>query len=1012
MVKNLKTVSLMLLLMVAPFVAANAVSPSVAAVNAVQQNSVAKGNVKDAAGEPVIGASVVVKGTTNGTITDFDGNFELSGVSKGATLEISFVGYATQEMTFNGQAINVVLKENNEMLDELVVVGYGVQKKANLTGSVASINAEALESRAVASVSAAMAGTMPGVTSIQTSGAPGAQTGSITIRGKNSINAASPLVIVDGVPGSMNNIDPQDIESISVLKDAASAAIYGVQAANGVILITTKKGKSGQKARVNYSGLVSWASPTAKLDFLDAAGYATLYNEATLNDNPSATLPYSDEDIELYRNGKDPIGHPNTNWYDEVFKKNAMETQHSLSVSGGSETTTYMASVAYLFQDGLSQEKNYERYNGRVNLDSKIAKWINLGINASAYRGINNDEYEGFGSLLQYSNRISPTTPIYKEDGSYHYSGMQNPVAQQGKTGSQRTMDQQLNANVYVNLTPIEGLSIKGTYSLRHDYRDYRAFKKEYSYDTFNSGARSGDRRQYNWNWYTTQLLANYMKSFGEHSFNLLAGFEEQEYKYDYLTASRSGGGNNDLDESLNTLNASTQKNSDGGYETARRSFFGRLQYDYLGKYLFEANFRSDASSRFPKENRWGYFPAFSAGWRVSEEAFVKDNADWLSNLKLRLGWGRTGNEELASDDIYPAVATYTYGNALLGNSLYTTAYESRYVNNQLQWATVTNYELGIEAGFLDNKVGFELSLYKKKTDDMLLYLPIQGVIGMSEPAQNAGSVENTGFDLSIFHNNRINKDWSYAINLNVAYVKNEIIDMLGTEGEDPDNDKFWRLEGYPIGSFYGYVAEGLFKTQEELDTHPKRTGREKLGDIKYKDLNDDKKIDAADREVIGKNFPTWTGGLNVAVYYKDFDFSMLWQGAFDVDAYYTGEAAYAFYNSGKVLTKHMDRFHEVNNPNGNFPRLSLSDQTNYQTSSYWLEDASYVRLKNISLGYNLPKSLLTKFGVEKAKVFVSGENLLTFSGLDGLDAESPSDTRGAFYSNVKKVSLGLKVSF
>ena len=1012
MVKNLKTVSLMLLLMGAPFAAANAASPSVAAVNAVQQNSVAKGNVKDAAGEPVIGASVVVKGTTNGTITDFDGNFELSGVSKGATLEISFVGFATQTITFNGQAINVVLKEDNEMLDELVVVGYGVQKKANLTGSVASINAEALESRAVASVSAAMAGTMPGVTSIQTSGAPGAQTGSITIRGKNSINAASPLVIVDGVPGSMNNIDPQDIESISVLKDAASAAIYGVQAANGVILITTKKGKSGQKARVNYSGLVSWASPTAKLDFLDAAGYATLYNEATLNDNPSATLPYSDEDIELYRNGKDPIDHPNTNWYDEVFKKNAMETQHSLSVSGGSETTTYMASVAYLFQDGLSQEKNYERYNGRVNLDSKIAKWINLGINASAYRGINNDEYEGFGSLLQYSNRISPTTPIYKEDGSYHYSGMQNPVAQQGKTGSQRTMDQQLNANVYVNLTPIEGLSIKGTYSLRHDYRDYRAFKKEYSYDTFNSGARSGDRRQYNWNWYTTQLLANYMKSLGEHSFNLLAGFEEQEYKYDYLTASRSGGGNNDLDESLNTLNASTQKNSDGGYETARRSFFGRLQYDYLGKYLFEANFRSDASSRFPKENRWGYFPAFSAGWRVSEEAFVKDNADWLSNLKLRLGWGRTGNEELASDDIYPAVATYTYRNALLGNSLYTTAYESRYVNNQLQWATVTNYELGIEAGFLDNKVGFELSLYKKKTDDMLLYLPIQGVIGMSEPAQNAGSVENTGFDLSIFHNNRINKDWSYAINLNVAYVKNEIIDMLGTEGEDPDNDKFWRLEGYPIGSFYGYVAEGLFKTQEELDTHPKRTGREKLGDIKYKDLNDDKKIDAADREVIGKNFPTWTGGLNVAVYYKDFDFSMLWQGAFDVDAYYTGEAAYAFYNSGKVLTKHMDRFHEVNNPNGNFPRLSLSDQTNYQTSSYWLEDASYVRLKNISLGYNLPKSLLTKFGVEKAKVFVSGENLLTFSGLDGLDAESPSDTRGAFYSNVKKVSLGLKVSF
>ena len=863
MVKNLKTVSLMLLLMGAPFAAANAASPSVANVNAVQQNSVAKGNVKDAAGEPVIGASVVVKGTTNGTITDFDGNFELSGVSKGAILEVSFVGFATQTITFNGQAINVVMKEDNEMLDELVVVGYGVQKKANLTGSVASINAEALESRAVASVSAAMAGTMPGVTSIQTSGAPGAQSGSITIRGKNSINAASPLVIVDGVPGSMNNIDPQDIESISVLKDAASAAIYGVQAANGVILITTKKGKAGQKARINYSGLVSWASPTAKLNFLDAAGYAELYNEATLNDNPNAPLMYTDADIEAYRNGTKP----STDWYNEVFKKAAMETQHSFSINGGSEKTTYMASLAYLFQDGLSQEKNYERYNGRVNLDSKIANWVSAGINASAYRGINNDEYSGFGSLLQWANRIPPTVPIYNDDGSFHFNGLDNPVANQGNTGISHTMDQQLNATAYLNITPIEGLSIKGLYNLRHDYRETYSFKKNYVYgnetSSKDSGKREGQRYHYNWNWYTTQLVANYMKTIGDHSFNLLAGAEQVEYTYRYTGVYRSGGGSNELTESINTLDASSQKTYDGGYETARQSYFGRIQYDYLSKYLFEANFRADASSRFPKENRWGYFPAFSAGWRVSEEAFVKDNVDWLSNLKLRLGWGRTGNEELASNDIYPAVPTYAYGNTMLGGNLYSTAYESRYVNDQLQWATVTNYELGIEAGFLNNLIGFELSLYKKKTDDMLLYLPIQGVIGMGAPAQNAGSVENTGFDLSIFHNKTINKDWSYAVNFNVAYVKNEITDMCGTEGVDPDNSKFWRLEGYPIGSFYGYVADGLFKTQEELNTLPKRTGTEKLGDIKYKDLNGDGKITAADRDVIGKNFPTWTGGLN-----------------------------------------------------------------------------------------------------------------------------------------------------
>ena len=1012
MQKKVRTVSLMLLLMGMSFGGAYAADTVVSTVNTVQQNSVCKGIIKDATGEPIIGAAVVVKGTTNGVVTDIDGNFELSDVKKGDVLQISYVGYVTQEIVFNGQALNVVLKEDTGMLEEVVVVGYGVQKKANLTGSVASINAEALESRAVASVSAAMAGTMPGVTSIQTSGAPGAQTGSITIRGKNSINAASPLVIVDGVPGSMNNIDPQDIESISVLKDAASAAIYGVQAANGVILITTKKGKSGQKARINYSGTVSWASPTATLDFLGAADYAMLYNEATLNDNPNAPLMYSDADIAAYRNGTKK----STDWYKEVFKKSAMETQHNFSINGGSENTTYMASLAYLYQDGLSQEKNYERYNGRINLDSKIASWISAGINASAYRGINNDEYSGFGSLLQWVNRIPPTVPVYNEDGSFHFGGLDNPVANQGNTGTNRTMDQQLNATAYINLTPIEGLSIKGLYSLRHDYRDYATFKKNYVYGnetgSKDSGKREGQHYHYNWNWYTTQLIANYMKSFGDHNFNLLAGAEQVEYTYRYTGVFRSGGGSNELGESVNTLDASSQKTYDGGYETARQSYFGRLQYDYMSKYLFEANFRADASSRFPKDNRWGYFPAFSAGWRVSEEAFLKDNVDWISNLKLRLGWGKTGNEELAGDDIYPAVPTYAYGSTMLGGGLYSTAYESRYVNDQLKWATVTNYELGIEAGFLDNKVGFELSMYKKITDDMLLYLPIQGVIGMSAPAQNAGSVENTGFDLSIFHNNRINKDWSYAVNFNVAYVKNEITDMRGTEGVDPSNSKFWRLEGHPIGTFYGYVADGLFKTQADLDNHPKRTGTEKLGDIKYKDLNGDGKITAADRDVIGKNFPTWTGGLNVAVYYKDFDFSMLWQGAFDVDAYYTGEAAYAFFNSGKVLTKHMDRFHPTNNPDGNFPRVSLKDQTNYQTNSYWLEDASYVRLKNISLGYNLPKSLLEKVGIEKAKVFVAGENLLTFSGLDGLDAESPSDTRGAFYSNVKKISLGLKVSF
>lgn len=977
------------------------------------QNITVRGTVTDGTGMTVIGATIVLEDNPSvGTVTDYDGNYVLANVPSEGNIVFSYVGMTTETVPVNGRTtINVVMASDTELLDELVVVGYGVQKKANLTGSVATIDVESLESRPVASVSAALAGTMPGVTAIQSSGAPGAQTGSITIRGMNSINAASPLVIVDGVPGSMNTIDLQDIESISVLKDAASSAIYGVQAANGVILITTKKGQKGERARVNYSGLVSWASPTARLNFLESADYAMLYNEATLNENPNATIPYSDEDIRKFRDGSSPITHPNIDWYGEVMKDYALETQHNVSINGGSDRTTYMASMAYLYQDGLSQEKNYDRYNGRVNLDSKINDWLDVGINASGYRGTNNDEFEGFGSLLHYANRIPPTAGIYEEDGSYKYVGMANPVAQQGQTGLYRQMDQQLNATGYLTISPLEGLSIKGLYSLRHDYRDIRRFKKNFAYGNFDSGKREGHHNYYNWNWHTSQLLANYNKTFGKHSLGLLAGAEQVEHIYRYTEANRTGGGSNELPESLNTLDASSQKNSDGGYETARLSYFGRAQYDFEGKYLFEANVRADASSRFPKDERWGIFPAFSAGWRLSEEDFIRDRADWISNLKLRVGWGETGNEELRSNDIYPAVPTYAYGSTMFGNSLYSTIYESRYVNSSLRWATVTNYEVGLEAGFLNNMIGFELALYKKRTNDMLLYLPIQGVIGMSAPAQNAGNVENTGFDLSIFHNNQVNRDFSYNVNFNVAYVKNEITNMFGTEGANPDNDKFWHLEGYPIGSFYGYVADGYFNTQDELDNHPKRTGQETLGDIKYKDLDGNGRIDAADRQVIGKNFPSWTGGLSFGANYKNFDFSMLWQGAFDVDAYYTGEAAYAFFNSGKVLERHMDRWTPENH-DASYPRITRNSQINYSVSSYWLENASYLRLKNISLGYNIPQHLLNKIELERVKVFVSGENLLTFSGLDGLDPESPSDTRGAFYSNVKKISMGLRVTF
>ena len=983
-------------------------------VTITQQKKAINGVVFDGGlNEPLIGANVVVKGTTNGTVTDLDGKFTLE-AAPNDILVISSIGFKSLEIKASDAAKGkITLQEDTQALDEVVVVGYGVQKKANLTGSVAHISAEAIESRSVASVSAALAGQIPGVTAIQSSGAPGSQTASITIRGTNSINGGSPLVIVDGVPGSMNTIDPQDIESLTVLKDAASSAIYGVQAANGVILITTKKGKKGDKARINYSGSVAWSSPVALLKFLGAGDYAMLYNEAVKNENPNAILPYTEEDIQNYRNGT----LPDTDWYDETFKKNALETYHNLSINGGSEKTSYNASIGYTRQDGLIDVNKYDRFNGRISVDSDINKWLTAGLNVSGYRGTKNDGWEGYASLRQYCNRLAPIYPVYNDDGSFYYSGLNNPVAHLNNTGFTRQVDQQLNATAYAKVNILPELNVKALFSVRNDTRNNEGFKKLLEYgtgnNTFNSGLREGYQKYYDWNWYTTQVLANYNKTFGKHSLTALAGFEQIYYNYKYTEATRKGGGNDELTESLNTLDKSSQTNKNGGHETARRSYFGRVQYDFNNKYLFEANLRADASSRFPKDSRWGYFPSVSAGWRITEESFVKDaDIKWLSNLKIRAGWGQTGNEELSDSDIYPSIATYAYGSYMFGNSLYSTAYETRYVNSQLKWATVTNYEGAIEAGFLNNRLGFELAVYKKKTKDMLLYLPVQGVLGMDAPAQNAGSMQNTGFDLSLFHNNRINKDFSYAVNLNIAYVKNKITDMCGTEGENPDDSKYWYLEGYALGSFYGYEAIGYFNTEEELANDAKRTGTEQLGDIKYRDLNNDGKIDAAnDRKVIGKDKPSWTGGLNIALYYKDFDFSAFFQGAFDVYGYYTGESSYAFYNSGKVLERHLDRWTPENH-NASYPRITKDSQINFSTSSFWLQDASYVRLKNISLGYNIPSVLTQKIGIDKVKVYISGENLLTFSGLEGIDPEAPASNRGAYYRNVKKVSLGLKVSF
>lgn len=984
-----------------------------------QQADVCKGIVLDKEGEPLIGASVRVDGTTIGATTDLDGAFSIRGVKKGATLTVTCIGYASQSMKWDGSDLYFTLSEDQQLLDEVVVVGYGVQKKANVTGAVSSMKAADIEDRAVASISAAMAGEMPGVVVVQQSGAPGGQTGDITIRGNNTINSASPLVIVDGVPGSMNNIDPQDVESISVLKDAASAAIYGVQAANGVILVTTKKGKLNTAPVISYSGSVSFTNLTTHLDPVNARDYTMLYREALLNGNPNADVTSWDERLAQYDSGKlDPIG---TNWLDETLKSHGTETAHTVQVNGGSASTTYMASLGYIYQGGLLDQTNYNRYNARVNLDTQLKSWVKFGINTSFYRGISKDGYTGYASILQHAQRLNATQKVYNDDGSFHApNGFQNPVAERdNRTGIYKQVADQLFTNFYLDITPLEGLSIRPLFSWRHDTTDRYAQKHILKYDggtnNGDNGQRSGYHNYYNYNWMTYQAVANYNKTFAEkHNLALLAGYEAQRYMIRISELTRTGGGDNALDQVLGPLSTSGMTNKDYGDDLTRRSWFGRVQYDFDTRYLFEANFRADASSRFPKDNRWGYFPAVSAAWRISQESFMENTRDWLSQLKLRLGWGRTGNEELT--DFYPGVATYAYENLLIGQNLYSALYEGLYVNNKLKWATVTNLELGIEAGLFDNRLTFEGSIYKKKTDGMLLQLPVQTVLGVDAPYQNAGNVENKGIDITLGYRDQINKDWSYSATLNVGYNHNEITNLEGTSPNiDPDYKELAFVEGYPVTAYYGYICDGLFKNQAELEKGPVRTGTEKPGDLRYKDLDGDGRITAEDMTVIGKRMPSWMGGLNIGVNFRDFDFSMLWQGSFDYVRYMNGEATQAFYNSAGINKWQMEQRWTESNPNGTYPRLytNFGGSPNDVVSSYWMEDASYVRLKNLTLGYTLPIALTEKIGVSKLRVYFNGENLLTFSDLfdKGIDPEAPAG-RGAYYANVRKLSLGLKATF
>lgn len=962
------------------------------AANVTQQSNSVKGTVSDAFG-PVTGASVVVKGTTNGITTDLDGNFVLSDLKSGDIIVVSFIGYVTQEIKYTGQAtLAVNLVEDSQALEEVVVVGYGVQKKVNMTGSVAQVDAKALEARPITNVSAGLQGMMPGVTITSGEGRPGSGN-TIRVRGVGTLNSSNPYILVDGIEtGTLDSVDPNDIESISVLKDAASAAIYGSKAANGVILITTKRGKSG-KPSISYNGYVSLSNPTKTRDLMNSYNYARLYDEALVREGKDPR--WGTEALEKFKDHSDPYNYPDTDWYDEALQTGMMHS-HNVNVNGGTDDMKYMASVGYLGQTGLLPNSERKQFNGRTNLDVKVNNWLNVRVNM-AY--INNEwkdpnsSYAGGSSwsILKLLTRMAPWIVGRYPDGTYGTVSDGSPLAWLDADQTVDNKNQNFSGTLSADIKLMDGLVATVTGSHVNNNRYKRAWQKEIQYNPNKKSEKNKLTEERNgWTRNNLDVLLNYDKQFGLHGLKAMAGWHAEKYDYSFTKAERKGFANNDLND-MDAGDSSTMKNEGYRRELAMLSWFARVNYDFAGKYLFEANIRADASSRFAEGHRWGYFPSFSAAWRISEEAFMEDTRDWLSSLKLRGSYGNLGNQD-ALASYYPWMSTYAIDSSYpFGDALQVGYYQKAYNVSTISWEKTRTWGVGFDATLID-KINVSFDYYDRKTTDIIMKVPVSPEFGLGDYVDNKGAMQNRGMELSVGYNDKWG-DWTFGATANVAYNKNELLDLGGALGEvDPNDGSKYRAIGHAINSYRVYVADGLFRTQAEADEYEAKynkpdtgypwSGRTmKAGDIRYKDVNGDGKINEDDKAWAGSTDPSWTFGLSLNAGWKNFDLSMVFTGVADVKRCldWAGYGGKFEGDDSRPDNIWLDAWSETNK-NGKMPRIAINGASNnFEQSTFWLEDGSYIRLKNLQFGYTLPKNFLQRLGVDKVRFYYSGENLLTF---------------------------------
>ncbi len=1008
-----------------------------------QQSRRVTGKVSDKNGEALIGASAYVKATNSSSAVNIDGTYSVAVASPSDEIQFTYLGYKTQTVKAGARSmIDIVLEEDTHALEDVVVVGYGQQKKANLTGSVVAISSEDIASRPISNMASGLQGLLPGVTVVNPSGQPGNSNTTIRIRGIGTIGNSNPLILIDGVEGDIQALNPDDIESVSVLKDAASSSIYGARGANGVILVSTRKLAGNKAPSVSFDGYVGFQTPTRLPEMCGAIDYMTLDNEARRNIGTSDA--WTPELFDVVKNRTQPNLYGDTNWVDQVIRKVALQQSYGASVVGAFGDSGYRLSYRYFDQDGLTvgNSTGETRHNIRYKMDTKIAKIITISSNIGyTVRDIVEplSSLSSGGGAIYNAMRIAPNVPVKYTDGSWAYGGGNtNPVAVLYDGGNRKLNSGEVTLQETMKIDILKGWSVSATYNLTSYNALRETLKKTITFVNPDTGVtvkhndpNSLSNVDYKRTQQTLFVQTDFDYQIGKHHIGGVLGMQQEWYVSQSFDASRTKL-TTEANPTLNLGDASTMSNDASAASWAIRSGFGRFTYNYDDRYLFETNLRYDLSSRFHKDNRGGWFPSFSVGWRLMEENFMAGARKLFDNVKIRASYGILGNQYVGSSN-YPYMSTleaYTSGVSLIGGGATTGYVQSLLANPGLTWEQIKMADIGIDINMLSNRLSLTFDYYDKNTANMLLKRKYPAQIGADTPEENLGSVNNRGWELDVSWRDKVGQ-FTYGIGFNISDARNKITD-LGDTAADMSGYQIRRV-GDPIDAFYGYISEGLMMP-EDFEIYDAGTNKYALpavpvvvgydyqpGDIKYKDISgpdgvpDGRITPEYDRVVVGSNIPRYTYNIRGNLGWRNLDFSFSLQGVGKCDGYLSGSARHAFQDMAGYPQKiHMGRYNPANpNRNATYPRLTYNTGYNQSTfSTYWLEDASYLRLKNIQIGYKLPRKWLSKAHIEQCRFYISADNLFTHSNFFyAYDPETPVSS-GGYYPQVKTCVIGVNLTF